>query len=80
MLQESLEQRIARRVPGERFQEEDATEGRSKRRKLQEVKALGIEDSMRWGLYEEALGGEGSMSGEFSRRIFLQEAPGGGGI
>ena len=29
------------------------------------MEAPGIEDSMRWGLYEEALGGEGSMSGEF---------------
>ena len=29
------------------------------------MEAPAVEDSMRWGLYEEALGGEGSMSGEF---------------
>ena len=49
---------------GGRLQEED-TGKRSKKRKLQEVEVPGIENSIRWGLYEEALGGEGSMSGEF---------------
>ena len=61
----TLEKGSARSVSGERLQEEDATGGRSKRMKLQKVETPGIEDSMRWGLYEEALGGEGSMSGEF---------------
>ena len=47
MLQgEYPEQGSGMSVPGERLQEEHATGGRSKRRKLQEVEALGVEDSM----------------------------------
>ena len=44
----SLEQGSGRSVLEERLQEEHATGGRSKRRKLQEVvEALGIKDSVR---------------------------------
>ena len=46
----SLEQGSGRSVLGERLQEEHATGRRSKRRKLREVEALRIKDSVRWEL------------------------------
>ena len=74
MLQEeSLEQGSDRSVPWERLKEEHATGRRSKRRKLQEVEALGIKDSMRWALHKEALGGERSRS-----RKLQEDLPPGG--
>ena len=96
MLQEeSLEQGSCRSVPEERLQEENATGGRSKRMKLQEVEALSIEDSMRWGLHKKALGGGGSRSrklqgdlplggsrrrGSQRRRLHEEDASRGGGF
>ena len=66
--EESLEQGSDMSVPWERLKEEHATGGRPKRRKLQELEALGIEDSMRWALHEEALG-EGSKSRKLQENL-----------